>query len=83
MFYVGMLDHIIVEINGAKMPLNRVSLVSVLDPKTLSVMPYDPNVRNSFFLIFTVFLFYISYSCTMLLNQFRLTDMGHLFPCRP
>lgn len=49
MFYIGMLDHIIVEINGAKMPLNRVSLVSVLDPKTLSVMPYDPNVRNSFF----------------------------------
>ncbi|KMZ68703.1 putative Ribosome recycling factor [Zostera marina] len=43
----GMLDHIIVEINGAKMPLNRVSLVSVLDPKTLSVMPYDPNALKS------------------------------------
>lgn len=39
----GMLDHIIVETGGVKMALNRVALVSVLDPKTLSVNPYDPE----------------------------------------
>ncbi|KAI6700829.1 hypothetical protein NL676_015153 [Syzygium grande] len=39
----GMLDHIIVETSGVKMPLNRLAVVSVLDPKTLSVNPYDPN----------------------------------------
>nr|AKM76787.1 ribosome recycling factor [Melianthus villosus] len=39
----GMLDHIIVESGGVKMPLNRLAVVSVLDPKTLSVNPYDPN----------------------------------------
>nr|AKM76791.1 ribosome recycling factor [Pelargonium dichondrifolium]AKM76793.1 ribosome recycling factor [Pelargonium exstipulatum] len=39
----GMLDHIIVETGGAKIPLNRLALVSVLDSKTLSINPYDPN----------------------------------------
>ncbi|KAK7314148.1 hypothetical protein VNO77_39360 [Canavalia gladiata] len=39
----GMLDHIIVETSGVKIPLNRVALVSVIDPKTLSVSPYDPQ----------------------------------------
>ncbi|ESQ50002.1 hypothetical protein EUTSA_v10021359mg [Eutrema salsugineum] len=39
----GMLDHIIVETEGVKMPLNHLALVSVLDPKTLSVNPYDPD----------------------------------------
>ncbi|WVZ01892.1 hypothetical protein V8G54_022698 [Vigna mungo] len=39
----GMLDHIIVETSGLKMPLNRLAVVSVLDPKTLSVNPYDPE----------------------------------------
>ncbi|KAJ8767807.1 hypothetical protein K2173_020747 [Erythroxylum novogranatense] len=39
----GMLDHIIVETNGVKLPLNRLAVVSVMDPKTLSVNPYDPN----------------------------------------
>ncbi|XP_028760667.1 uncharacterized protein LOC114719356 isoform X1 [Neltuma alba] len=37
----GMLDHIIVETGGIKMPLNRIAVVSVIDPKTLSVNPYD------------------------------------------
>ncbi|KAJ9562483.1 LOW QUALITY PROTEIN: hypothetical protein OSB04_007643 [Centaurea solstitialis] len=37
----GMLDHIIVETG---MPLNRMAVVSVLDPKTLSVTPYNPNI---------------------------------------
>nr|KYP36222.1 Ribosome-recycling factor [Cajanus cajan] len=37
----GMLDHIIVETSGLKMPF---AVVSVLDPKTLSVNPYDPEV---------------------------------------
>lgn len=39
-----MLDHIIVETGGVKMPLGRIAVVSVLDSKTLSVTPYDPNV---------------------------------------
>lgn len=39
----GMLDHIIVETGGVKMPLNRMAVVSVMDSKTLSVTPYDPN----------------------------------------
>ncbi|XP_051117269.1 uncharacterized protein LOC127241990 [Andrographis paniculata] len=39
----GMLDHITVEHYGVKTPLNRMAVVSVLDPKTLSVTPYDPN----------------------------------------
>jgi len=42
----GMLDHIIVETGGVKMPLSRIALVSVLDPKTLSVNPYDPEVLH-------------------------------------
>ncbi|KAE8021357.1 hypothetical protein FH972_007253 [Carpinus fangiana] len=39
----GMLDHIIVEIDGVKMPLSHLAVVSVMDSKTLSVNPYDPN----------------------------------------
>ncbi|XP_076912531.1 uncharacterized protein LOC143570893 isoform X2 [Bidens hawaiensis] len=34
----GMLDHIIVETSGVKMPLNRMAVVSVIDPKTLSAL---------------------------------------------
>lgn len=41
-----MLDHIIVETQGVKMPLSRLAVVSVLDPKTLSITPYDPDVMN-------------------------------------
>ncbi|CAN7009548.1 hypothetical protein IGI04_011398 [Brassica rapa subsp. trilocularis] len=39
----GMLDHIVVETGGLKMPLSHLALVSVLDPKTLSINPYDPD----------------------------------------
>lgn len=39
----GMLDHIIVQMGGVKMPLNHIAVVSVLDPKTLCVNPYDPE----------------------------------------
>ncbi|KAH6758579.1 Ribosome recycling factor [Perilla frutescens var. frutescens] len=39
----GMLDHIMVEHYGVKTPLNRMAVVSVLDPKTLSVSPFDSN----------------------------------------
>ncbi|TXG54822.1 hypothetical protein EZV62_020078 [Acer yangbiense] len=39
----GMLDHIIVETGGVKMSLNHLAVVSVLDSKTLSINPYDPN----------------------------------------
>ncbi|KAL9254763.1 Ribosome-recycling factor-like protein [Drosera capensis] len=38
-----MLDHIIVETGGVRMPLNRLAVVSVIDSKTLSVTPYDPD----------------------------------------
>ncbi|XP_038885564.1 ribosome-recycling factor isoform X1 [Benincasa hispida] len=43
----GMLDHIIVETSGVKMPLNQIAVVSVLDPKTLSINPYDPNTLKN------------------------------------
>ncbi|KAL6497596.1 hypothetical protein OROHE_027225 [Orobanche hederae] len=39
----GMLDHIMVEHYGVKTPLHRMAVVSVLDPKTLAITPYDPN----------------------------------------
>lgn len=39
----GMLDHIMIEHYGIKTPLNRMAVVSVLDPKTLSVAPFDSN----------------------------------------
>ncbi|KAK7258780.1 hypothetical protein RIF29_24366 [Crotalaria pallida] len=39
----GMLDHIVVEISGVKTHMNRVAIVSVIDQKTLSVNPYDPQ----------------------------------------
>lgn len=44
--FTGMLDHIIVETSGVKMPLNQIAAVSVLDSKTLSINPYDPNVTS-------------------------------------
>ncbi|GLU11428.1 hypothetical protein SLE2022_281760 [Rubroshorea leprosula] len=40
---VGMLDHIMVETGGTKMQLNHLAVVSVIDSKTLSINPYDPN----------------------------------------
>ncbi|KAJ3696885.1 hypothetical protein LUZ61_000590 [Rhynchospora tenuis] len=43
----GMLDHIMVEIGGVKMALNRVAVVSVIDAQTLSVTPYDPTSIKS------------------------------------
>ncbi|OAY25576.1 ribosome-recycling factor [Manihot esculenta] len=43
----GMLDHIIVETDGLKLPLNRLAVVAVMDPKTLSVNPYDPNTLKA------------------------------------
>ncbi|KAG8637730.1 hypothetical protein MANES_15G158300v8 [Manihot esculenta] len=43
----GMLDHIIVETDGVKLPLNRLAVAAVIDPKTLSVNPYDPNTLKA------------------------------------
>ncbi|KAM7268783.1 hypothetical protein ACFE04_010949 [Oxalis oulophora] len=43
----GMLDHIIVETSGVKMPLNHLAVVSVLDQKTLSINAYDPNTLKA------------------------------------
>ncbi|KMT11564.1 hypothetical protein BVRB_5g108810 [Beta vulgaris subsp. vulgaris] len=42
----GMLDHIIVETGGVKMNLNRMALVTIIDPKTLSITPYDPETSK-------------------------------------
>lgn len=56
-FFVGMLDHIMVETGGVKMPLNRMAVVSVLDPKTLSVTPYNPAVIISSHLLIPVCAF--------------------------
>ncbi|KZV47963.1 ribosome-recycling factor, chloroplastic, partial [Dorcoceras hygrometricum] len=39
----GMLDHIMVEYYGVKTPINRMAAISVSDPKTLKVTPYDPS----------------------------------------
>lgn len=44
----GMLDHIIVETRGVKMPLSRGAVVSVIDSKTLSITPYDPDALKEF-----------------------------------
>lgn len=41
-----MLDHIIVETGDVKLPLNQIAVVSVMDSKTLSINPFDPNVSN-------------------------------------
>lgn len=43
----GMLDHIIVETDGVKMPLSRMAVVSVMDSKTLSINPYDPSALKA------------------------------------
>ncbi|CAA0818665.1 Ribosome recycling factor [Striga hermonthica] len=42
----GMIDHIVVEQYGVKTPISRMAVVSVLDPKTLAVTPYDPNAMK-------------------------------------
>ncbi|KAL9247056.1 hypothetical protein vseg_020527 [Gypsophila vaccaria] len=39
----GMLDHIIVETHGVKMRLNQIAIVTIIDSKTLSITPYDPD----------------------------------------
>lgn len=49
--YAGMLDHIIVETSGLKLPLNQIAVVSVMDSKTLSINPFDPNVMKLFFFV--------------------------------
>lgn len=71
----GMLDHIIVETSGLKMPLNRLAVVSVLDPKTLSVNPYDPEVlylRTSSLLLLICRL--LSTKLVLLLHMICLTS---------
>lgn len=59
--FVGMLDHIIVETGGVKMPLSRLAVVSVIDSKTLSVTPYDPNVMNC--VLFCMILYILIFVC--------------------
>ncbi|XP_061988816.1 uncharacterized protein LOC133707268 isoform X1 [Rosa rugosa] len=43
----GMLDHIIVETSGLKLPLHQIAVVSVMDSKTLSINPFDPNALKN------------------------------------
>ncbi|KAL6143137.1 hypothetical protein ACLB2K_053832 [Fragaria x ananassa] len=43
----GMLDHIIVEASGLKLPLSQIAVVSVMDSKTLSINPFDPNALKN------------------------------------
>lgn len=68
-----MLDHIIVEIDGVKMPLNHLAVVSVMDSKTLSVNPYDPNVMNlyllSLLLVVSILAFSSSLACVTVINM--------------
>lgn len=42
--HTSLLDHIKVEYYGSEMPLNQVASVNVLDPRTLSVTPWDKGV---------------------------------------
>ncbi|XP_050382657.1 uncharacterized protein LOC126799491 [Argentina anserina] len=43
----GMLDHIIVETGGLKLPLSQIAVVSVMDSKTLSINPFDSNALSN------------------------------------
>ncbi|CAN6572390.1 unnamed protein product [Malus baccata var. baccata] len=43
----GMLDHIIVETGGVKLPLHQIAAVSVIDSKTLSINPFDPTALSN------------------------------------
>ncbi|KAB2614075.1 ribosome-recycling factor [Pyrus ussuriensis x Pyrus communis] len=43
----GMLDHIIVETGGVKLPLHQIAAVSVIDSKTLSINPFDSTAISS------------------------------------
>ncbi|XP_070683465.1 LOW QUALITY PROTEIN: uncharacterized protein [Malus domestica] len=43
----GMLDHIIVETGGVKLPLHQIAAVSVIDSKTLSIHPFDSTAISS------------------------------------
>lgn len=60
---LGMLDNIIVETGGLKMPLRRVAVVSVIDSRTLSITPYDPKVMKNIPYPNLCFLSYIVANC--------------------
>jgi len=40
----NLLEHIMVEYYGSEMPLNQVASISVSDPRTLAVSPWDKNM---------------------------------------
>ena len=42
--YPSLLDHIRVEYYGSEVPLSQVANISILDPRTLSVTPWDKNM---------------------------------------
>lgn len=42
--HTSLLDHITVPYYGSDMPLNQVASVTVLDPRTLSVTPWEKNM---------------------------------------
>ena len=58
-----------VETGDVKVGLSRIAVVSVLDSHTLSVMPYDPNVR--------AFLHYIDSKSDKLIH-FDTTSVHHV-----
>lgn len=41
--HAGLLEHVKVDYYGAKTPLNQLANISVSDPRTLSVQPYDKS----------------------------------------
>ncbi|TQD99502.1 hypothetical protein C1H46_014838 [Malus baccata] len=43
----GMLDHIIVETGGVKLPLHQIAPVSAIDSKTLSIHPFDSTALSN------------------------------------
>ncbi len=45
--HTSLLDHIMVNSYGAHMPLNQVANITVLDPRTLGVTPWDKSMLNA------------------------------------
>lgn len=44
--HTSLLDHIMVNSYGAHMPLNQVANITVIDPRTLGVTPWDKSMLN-------------------------------------
>jgi ribosome recycling factor len=42
--YPSLLDHIRIEYYGSEVPLSQVATISILDPRTLGITPWDKNM---------------------------------------